>query len=410
MLPNDIYHAQLLVARDGGVYRHPAGRFMIKDGVLHHLEDYHGELGRVIPEGVVDDLTVDKINRCGPHLSIASHHDIVNGHRLDFVPEHPLPAMLPDPQVQAAQPAQAASMPPLPKFAPVFHYHRAGHDRPHTVEVKGGKYMLDGNPLEHDEVQAILDNVRTGAARLRYAQTGALAKAEPYEVQEEKGKQLDPQEALARLDQLGSGNEKVTEALAALRRHIFEDPMTGLGNKYAYQEFRKKNVPGVTVVGDANFFKGINDVYGHEAGDSAIKALGSAWKAAVESTGEGKAHRFGGDEFHAHFPTYEHAARFARSLRHNLQQVPPVSGTHRLSMSLGVGDNFEAADKALYSAKAQKAGHTPTTIQPILAHSLHPQSPGMVPTDPSELALVRPPAAPASTVPENEGRSHHESV
>lgn len=359
MLPDDLYHAHVLVARDGGVFRHPAGRFMIKDGNLHHLEDYHGLLGSTIPEGVVDDLTVHKINNCGPHLSIASHHDLVAGHRLDFIPEHPLPQMLPDPKVQASQPA--VMPPPMPKFAPVFHYHRAGHDKPHVVEAKGGKYLLDGNPLEHDEVQAILDNVRTGAAKLRYAQTGALAKAEASE---------------SHLDRLG----------------VTEDPMMpGVGNKYAYQEFRKKNEPGVWASIDLNDVKHLNSVHGHDSGDALVRAFGAAARAGAE--GKVKLFRSGGDEFVMHAPDATTAYNTMRAIRHHVDQIPHVHGVYRPSFSVGFGNSSEDAGKALQHAKARKvAGAFAAGTAPHLAHSLVPGSEGEIPLDESQLGLTPPTA------------------
>lgn len=401
MLGTDIYSA--FIDRNGKL--HPAGRFLVHDGTIHHLEDYHGFLRQEIPEGVIDDYSLFKLGHPGQGLKVASQAAIRHGHRLDVIPEADLPPM---PQ----RPIQGQAQPQMPQMPSVFHYQRAGHDKPHLLEVRGGQHLLDGNPLEHDEVAAILDNVRTKAAKLRYAKSTAsiapMTKAEgddPYEHELEEslpsetagsGEDMDPQTALAHLDQLDLGDEKSVSALKALRRHVFEDPMVGIGNKYAYQEFKKKNAPGVTVVGDANFFKAINDRFGHSTGDAAIKAIGGAWKTAAEHVGEGKAHRFGGDEFHVHFPTYDHAAQFARTLRHHLQLVPPIGGVHKLSMSLGIGNDFDSADKALYQAKMQKAGHTPSTIPPLLVHSLHPEAAGQVPVEPSGLSLT-PPSLPRET-------------
>ena len=129
---------------------------------------------------------------------------------------------------------------------------------------------------------------------------------------------------------------------------------------------------------------------------AAIKAAGNAWKESAAEVGEGKAHRFGGDEFHAHFPTTEHASRFARALRTRLEAMPLVEGTHRISMSLGTGHDPDTADKALYHAKAGKLGHVPSTVPHILMHSLIPGSEGPVPQeDPNQPPVLPPePTAP----------------
>lgn len=399
MLPDDIYHSHLLVYKNGKLSRHPAGRFMIQDGQLHHLEDYyHGLQASKIPEGAVDDYTVNCINNCGPHLSVASHSDIANGLRHDFIPEHPLEQALPTAQ-QAVTPA------PLPhievKPPSVWHYHRAGHDKPHLLEAREGTYMLDGSVLADDEIKTILDNVRTKAATLRYTQKQGVAVAKMEQLFTDLKKadtDMDPQEALAHLASLG-GDEKSSSAVAALRRHIFTDPMTGLGNQYAHSQWLKQARPGVHLAIDANNFKQINDTYGHAAGDAALKAFGQAFRDSMNEVappGEngGSIHRTGGDEFQAHLPTHDHAAQFARSLREKLAAVPPIGGTHRLSVSIGAGHDPLTADQALYEAKKQKLSptglHKPHTIPHVLYHSVVPGHEG-----PMAHAPEAPPALPA---------------
>jgi diguanylate cyclase (GGDEF)-like protein len=400
MLPNDIHHTYTTSPKTGKL--HPAGRFLVHDGSIRHIEDYHGLLGQHVPEGLIDDHTLTMLGHPGGGLTIASRDAMRGGHRLDTVPEAEL-----DPLPAPVQPSPKQLQEHIDVKPPsVWHYTRAGHDKPHVLEAKEGKFLLDGNPLEHHEVSTILDNVRTKAGKIRYVRGMAANAPQQIAKMENVFKGLrkadmGPQDALAHLDSVG-GDEQTQAAVAALRRHIFEDQMVpGLGSKFAYQEFAKKNVPGTTVVGDANFFKGINDVHGHEAGDAAIKAMGSAWRDASNEVG-GKAHRFGGDEFHAHFPTYEHAANFARNLRSKLDQVPPIGGTNKLSMSLGLGHDFHSADAAVYHAKQGKGTHTPATIPSVLAHSLHQNSPGAVPLNEDQLQLhppaieQRPPEAGAS--------------
>ena len=166
-----------------------------------------------------------------------------------------------------------------------------------------------------------------------------------------------------------------------------------LGNKKAYQDFLSRPRAGVHVMADANGFKGINDTYGHAAGDEAIKQMGGAFRSAIdEAVGrkKAKAFRVGGDEFHAHFPDQESASRFARTLRGKLEAIAPVGGTHQLSMSLGMGHTPEHADKALYHAKEAKnaAGYAPGKAL-THAHSLVPGFEGAVPVQ----KLHTPPAA-----------------
>ncbi len=388
MLPNDIHHVFHVVDKNGQKQYTPAGRFLVHEGAIHHLEDYYGHLASHIPEGAIDDYTMSKLGQQIADMTHASHKALRGGHHHHLIPIaqlDPLPA--PAPQLQAHLEVKPPS---------VWHYTRAGHDQPHVLEAKEGKFLLDGNPLEHHEVSTILDNVRSKAGKIRYVKgVGSQAARQVAKMEKVfsslRKSDMNADDAFAHLDTM-AGDEKSKSALAVLRRHVFEDPMIpGLGNKLAYQQFAAKNTPGATVVGDANFFKGINDdpALGHTVGDAAIKALGGAWRDASNEHG-GKAHRFGGDEFHAHFPTHEHAAQFARTLRGKLDAMPPVGGTRKLSMSIGIGHDFPSADRAVYAAKAQKGTHTPSTVPSLLAHSLHAGHEGAIPLNADQLQLAPP--------------------
>jgi diguanylate cyclase (GGDEF)-like protein len=412
MLPDDIYHSDLLVHRDGKLSRHPAGRFLIHNGMLHHLEDNYGLQAQTIPEGAVDDYTVQRVNNPGPHLSVASHSDISKGLRHDFIKEHPLPVAMPKPQASAAGGAMSHIEVKPPS---VWHYTRVGHDQPHVLEAKEGKYLLDGNPLADDEVSTILDNVRNRTAKLRYPKSGLQQQVQKMEAvfsDLRKADDMDPEAALQHLSGLGAADDKTNAAIAALRRHVFTDPMTGLGNKYAYGQWSKQPRGGVHLALDANNFKGVNDLYGHGAGDEAIKAFGGAIRESLNEVappGEqgGSGHRIGGDEFQVHLPSHEHATQFARTLRSKLEAIPAVGGTHRLSMSIGAGADPHTADQALYEAKKQKVispgvVHQPHTIPHVLFHSAVPGHEGPMTHAPAQPPVLPPApvaAAPATLAP-----------
>lgn len=383
MSSSDLYHAHLLVNRDGKTTRHPAGRFFVKDGDLHHLEDYHGLLRDNVPAGPVDEVTQKFIREPSPGLEIASHRDIAVGRRPDFIKEHPLDQPLPK------QPATTAGMPAPPiKLPPsVFHYTRVGHDKPHVLEVREGRYLLDGNPLADHEISTIMDNVKTRAAQLRYAKSGpsrAITKMErAFETMRKE--EMGPQEALAHLDTVGS-DEKTRGAIAALRKHLFEDPMNpGVGNKFAYEQFRAKNQPGIWTSADVNDLKHVNDVHGHTAGDDLIRAFGGAARRAVDPAA-GKLFRAGGDEYVMWHPDRQSAHLALRNLRSEVDQLPPINGVHRVSFSAGLGSDFDAADQALLAAKSRKKLPTgqpafaPGTA-PHLLHSSIKGAEGPIPLD-----------------------------
>jgi diguanylate cyclase (GGDEF)-like protein len=265
--------------------------------------------------------------------------------------------------------------------------------QPVPLEVVDGEMLLNGHPLEQDEIDQIMHNLRSGAASLRYRQSPFRAVA--VQKMEAHLEQMDPlgvvpgeDEVLAKgiADKIKGVFQKViqrnqpqeTSDLApeeaalehfkklakdpasqahydALRRAMFEDSMIpGMGNKRAFTNFQareqKKNSGGIHIMMDGNDFKRINDDISHEAGDQAIGLMGRAVQDAIhESVGHenAKSHRFGGDEFHVHVPTMEHATQFTRKLREKLEAIPAVNGTHKLSMSVGLGNSYEDADAAL---------------------------------------------------------------
>lgn len=382
MLNNDVYHAHIVVNRDGKETQHPAGRLLVHDGHVVHLEDYHNLLGH-IPEGLITPHTMSQMAAPPPNLRIAARSAIRAGHRLDMVPEAELEPMPPRPTETEAK--AAITRPPS-----VWHYTRVGHDAPHVLEHKAGNFTLDGNPLAHEELGTILQNVKNKTARLRYPRPqlqDAIAKRE--EVFTTLLKVMDPEAAMKHLATLGD-DETTKAAIASMHHHIYTDPMTGLGNKPAYEKWASTPRGGVHLALDANFFKPINDTHGHHVGDAAIKAYGQAIRDSLDEVappGEngGSAHRVGGDEFNVHLPTHEHAVHFTRALRSRLEAMPLVGGTHRMSMSVGAAADPHMADAALYEAKRQKftptGPHAPHTIPHVLFHSLVPGHEGAMTHD-----------------------------
>jgi len=78
------------------------------------------------------------------------------------------------------------------------------------------------------------------------------------------------------------------------------DPLTGLGNRLAYDEYldnlSRKSHPVLSVVNiDLDEFKKINDVHGHHEGDKVLRAFAQILKDAF--AGQGVPIRLGGDEF-----------------------------------------------------------------------------------------------------------------
>lgn len=392
---------------DGKIGRHPAGRFLTAGQHLHVLEDYHGDLGDHLTEGPLD---ADKL------AQISAFKD---SHRHEVVP---LSEMLDGQRPELWTPPDFQPRPPS-----VFEVVRHGQETPDHLEFVGGVGHLNGVPLKPEQLKAILHHARNGHAAVRYKHNEQESKVLKMElVFQTLMKGTDPQSAenvhsaLDRLDQLVRDGLLEPHHAEALRNHAFKDPMTGnvMGNKFAYQDFlnRTQGRGGIHVVMDGNDFKSVNDKFGHETGDHAIKAMGGALRSAMDEAvgqGEGKLFRVGGDEFAAHVPTHEHAARFARALRDKLEALTPIQGTHRLSMGLGFGADPHSADLALYEAKKQKydpagmAGNDSRKwvskfapgAAPSFAHSLVPGFEGPVPLHTASSLPVKPPPEPMPKPP-----------
>lgn len=178
----------------------------------------------------------------------------------------------------------------------------------------------------------------------------------------------------------------LTERLAAMERETralreriqrerlqaLIDPLTGIPNRLAYaerivqEEARRRRFkhPLSLVVWDVDHFKNINDRYGHQAGDNALKTIAGLLAKKIRETDF--LARYGGEEFVLLMPgaDREAAANVAEKLR---QVVASASFRFRgqpvsITLSGGVAEFhghdtaesvFARADEALYQAKEQ---------------------------------------------------------
>ncbi|QFU04118.1 Response regulator PleD [Pseudoalteromonas sp. THAF3] len=145
------------------------------------------------------------------------------------------------------------------------------------------------------------------------------------------------------------------------------DYLTGMFNRRYLQEHGRrlfaKDKHAVTVaLIDADNFKQINDQYGHQAGDSALRQLAQRLQQHLD---EHIVARFGGEEFAvlAHCHDSAQLQQQLENVNDSLRDEPIelADSTHTLSVSIGLAamnhHDFDAclsaADKALYRAKAQ---------------------------------------------------------
>lgn len=95
---------------------------------------------------------------------------------------------------------------------------------------------------------------------------------------------------------------QLEKLVAEIRRVSFTDDKTPLGNALALAQEERRIIEGtsefdVVAFGDLNGLKQLNDVYGHEAGDLAIKRAGETIHGMIVKGLQARAFRPNGDEF-----------------------------------------------------------------------------------------------------------------
>lgn len=224
-------------------------------------------------------------------------------------------------------------------------------DEPKTLLLVDGQYMLDGKALDADEVAQLLTSLDAGDAQLQ--QIANLTKSEQVP------KSSNPEDILAHLQSF-VGNGLKQEHVDSLRQHLFEDPRApGVGNRKAWEQFNSKQKPGVYVSMDLNNLHDVNSLYGHMGGDNGIAIYGQALRQAADFVGtdKGKVWLVAGDEGIYYTETPEHALLFVQKLQELMSKAPLIQNTHQVSLSLGIGNSYEEADKALFQAKELKMQH-----------------------------------------------------
>lgn len=377
----DVYENQI---GDQGPVPQLIGRYMADpNGNVEVLADYHGILnGLLDPESGKAEMV--KLNT-SPYFRVVSRKELLEGQHPDLIPEQELPE---------------GNLRPRS----VFDYHHPLLDSPMRIDFEGGRMRFNGHELSRLEAEHILDNVRQGGAQIRYNKTASAI--QKMEATFENLMKIEPHlsDALGQLRAAVSSGHVHPDVLTHLTREIFTDPMVkGVGNKKAYADFLARQHDGVHIQLDGNDFGQINKVHSFEHGNQAIAAMGNAIRESRDETmgtKHGKVFRIGGDEFVVHAPTHEHAAHFMRSLRNKLDSIPPIGGTHKLSVSAGIGTSPGNADKAQIEAKNAKkaAGYKPGQAKThvysnVLGHEGH------IPLEREHLPLVPPVAAEKPSVP-----------
>ena len=170
--------------------------------------------------------------------------------------------------------------------------------------------------------------------------------------------------------------ERANERLAEMHIH---DPMTGLYNRRGFYQNAARLIRKLARVGgqavifsvDMDNLKGINDVYGHNEGDKAIKELAAALVKCSDK--RDICSRFGGDEFIVLSTNAdeEYIADYSRRIRQALtEHEARARAVFRVEISIGafssrlscveeLDECIRLADERMYSEKRSHKRETP---------------------------------------------------
>ena len=177
---------------------------------------------------------------------------------------------------------------------------------------------------------------------------------------------------LERLSDMESKTDMFRRSAAEAHLKSQRDPLTGLANRYAYdlqlnnelERFQRYATPFSVCIVDIDFFKRVNDDYGHLAGDKLLRLLASILRESLRKVDF--LARIGGEEFVILMPstTKEEAQQAAEKVRVAVEQGPFHFQEKRvpITVSIGIGEIaagdsaellFERADRHLYEAKSR---------------------------------------------------------
>ncbi|EKO3908841.1 diguanylate cyclase [Vibrio fluvialis] len=176
----------------------------------------------------------------------------------------------------------------------------------------------------------------------------------------------DIKAVMSRLAKEITCREQVEKQLLTLAT---QDKLTGAYNRHKWDEqihmqlnlAQRGGYPFGLILLDVDYFKRVNDQFGHQVGDQLLKRMVSELQQRIRSTD--MLFRLGGEEFAILLPMQdiESACKLAESLRSQMELLQ-VDNLPAFTISIGVtsyhdmdseASIFRRADMALYRAKAQ---------------------------------------------------------
>lgn len=177
---------------------------------------------------------------------------------------------------------------------------------------------------------------------------------------------------------------------AQTQQQALTDGLTGCFNRRSFEIQLERDLNLVTRIRqplsllmlDVDHFKRVNDTYGHDAGDTALRFIADILR--EELRGEDTAARYGGEEFVVILPQagLEGAMIVAERLRSRLERTE-IPGIGHITASFGIAtfpvhastkdQLVTTADRALYTAKHTGRNRVCTPPEPVMvpAEEMH---------------------------------------
>lgn len=223
--------------------------------------------------------------------------------------------------------------------------------------------------LVHLEEAQSLDMLRADVSQVSVNLASIVARNKELEAREQHLlEQL--QYTDQKLDALYQQTMDYRRRLGDQERKLLLDPLTKVYNRAAlddrleheYRCWHRYETPFVLAMIDIDYFKSVNDSYGHLVGDKVLKVVARTIHQCLRDTDF--IARFGGEEFVVLLPDADEPTRQAllNNIRETVAKLPFKFKDTRLTVTVSIGasvfsgddttvDVLERADNALYNAK-----------------------------------------------------------
>lgn len=226
-------------------------------------------------------------------------------------------------------------------------------------------YLMNARVFEQDDLKRIDCILVQMKKRIDYELELRLTKRQMEEAYVEKNKALEKLEEI--YNQIEKKQLELMEINLDLVKISNTDKLTGIGNRRYFQEkleeqielYQKEEKLFSLLIIDIDYFKKVNDTYGHQIGDIVLEKLAHILKNKIRL--EDILSRFGGEEFTIILPNTDEEEAMLIAERLNLAvEASEWQQIRSLTVSIGVAtftDNdtelsiVKNADKALYYSK-----------------------------------------------------------